>query len=304
MEERIIDKDDERLIRLKRTAEGETDAQDETAPEGVEPAEEEVVVELPEGEYDEDLVGLTPSQLQRELERRRKAEEEARAECEKLVTAAEELLLDKKFEEAEPLFAQAATYPFAQARVYKGLWNARTKDFADPDVLLHREYAEEIASSDEEVKAYVRERCRGLEAERENAVREEAETAPAVLERQEKRRGAFLENRKFYSVRTLALFAGAILLLIGAAVSASFIVKTLSIAPVVLTGVFGGAAFLLFVCALLFLRKYVVAQRLYRANESLFSTEEGSKLEALREKIECMNLILDDETAESEEDTD
>jgi len=304
MEERMIDKDDERLIRLKRTAEGETDAQDETAQDGDAAAEEEVVVELPEGEYDEDLVGLTPSQLQRELERRRKAEEEARAECEKLVTAAEELLLEKKYWDAEPLFAQAATYPFADGRIFKGLWTARTKDFTDFDTLLCREYAEEIASSDAEVKEFVLERCRGLEAEREKAMREEAETAPAVLERQAKRRGAFLENRKFYAVRTLALFAATVLLLIGTAVSASFIVKTLSIAPVVLTGVFGGAAFAVLVCALVFLRKYVVAQRLYRANESLFSTEEGSKLEALRDKIVCLNLILDGKEPEDGEQTD
>ena len=67
MEERLIDKDESRKIKIKHTAEGE-DVVDALAPDGEEEAVEEeetdYIVELPEEdeEYDEDLVGLTPSQ--------------------------------------------------------------------------------------------------------------------------------------------------------------------------------------------------------------------------------------------------
>ena len=66
MEERIVDKDDERLIRIRRTKDG-VDAEDALADEGEEEQTEDVVFEIPDEEFDEDLVGLTPSQLQREL---------------------------------------------------------------------------------------------------------------------------------------------------------------------------------------------------------------------------------------------
>lgn len=110
MEERIIDR--EREIKIKRKREGD-DAVDALAADETEDEipEEELVLEFPEGEeYDEDLVGLTPSQLKEELARREKALSEAREESKKLAALGEEKLAEGSYDEAESLFGQATVY--------------------------------------------------------------------------------------------------------------------------------------------------------------------------------------------------
>ena len=297
MEERIVDKDDERLIRIKRTKDG-VDAEDALAQEGEEEQSEEVVFEIPDEEFDEDLVGLTPSQLQRELERRRKAEEAEKTEYVKLLSAAEALAAEEKYAEAEPLYAQAACYPFADERAVTGLWTARTKNFTDFAPFYVAEYAEALSEADEKSKAFVREKAASLREERVRLADEERALAPSVLEKQEERRQAFAENRKYYLVRALALVGAMLLCIIACAVSANYIVRTQSIAPVVCTAVFGGVAFILFVAALVYLRKSSLAQRLCRMNEALSSTEDGAKLETLRGKIACLDCVFEDRAEE------
>lgn len=300
MEERIVDKDDERLIRIRRTKDG-GDAEDALADEGEEEQTEDVVFEIPDEEFDEDLVGLTPSQLQRELERRKKAEEAEKAEYEKLVSAADALAAEEKYAEAEPLYAQAACYSFADERTVTGLWTARTKNFTDFAPFYVAEYAEALSEADDKSKAFVREKAASLKEERARLAEEERALAPSVLEKQEERRRAFAENKKYYFVRALALVGGMLLCMIACAVSANYIVRTQSIAPVVCTAGFGGVSFILFVSALVFLRKWSLAQRLCRINEALSSTEDGAKLETLRGKIACLDWVFGDAEVSAEE---
>lgn len=295
MEERLIDKEDERLIRIKKK-EGETDAEDATLPEG-EGEEEEVLVTLPEEEeeYDEDLVGLTPSELAREKARRQKAEEEARAECGKLTESAEEELARGEFQKAESLFAQAACYGFEEERIAKGLWTARTKNFTTTDPFYDSGNAEEFSALDDESKKFIREQAGGqLKKEREEIEKEERELAPAVLEKQETRRQAFADNRKYYMLRVLVCLGVFAALLIATGVSAFYIVRTLSNVPVILTGVFGGLSVIAFVVTLVFFLRFTGANKLCRINGRLASTEEGAHLVELREKLECLKLILED----------
>ena len=295
MEERLVDKDDERLIRLKKTAEG-TDAQDALAEDNAEEVEEEVLVTLPDGEeYDEDLVGLTPSQLAKELARRKKAEEEARAECQKLVAVAEEALAAEDYERAASFFAQATCYSFADAGIVKGLWQARTKNYTDLSPFFNKEYAEEFAVSDEEAKAAVREKVKEELDEKRTEVKEEIEKiSPSILEKQEERRQAFLANRRYYAVIFMILFGVTAAFIVGLAVSASYIVRTLSILPVVLTACFGGLALVAFFAAFALLVKFSGANRLCRVNEKLSATEEGAHLVELQERLECLDLILEE----------
>lgn len=300
MEERLIDKDDERLIRIKKTADG-VDAQDVLAEETESSeTEEEVFVEIPEDEeYDEDLVGLTPTELKREQERRKKAEEEARAECEKLVKQGEEELARGEFKRAESFFSQADCYAFADERITKGLWTARTKDFTDTSPFYNLEFAEDFSASDDASKRFVREKAESrLAAEREEFLKEEKEIAPAVLEKQEERRQAFAQNKKYYKVRFLGFLAGLILFGIAVSVSAYYIVRTLSSAPVILTGIFGGLALVAFVGMLVYFLKTLGADKLCKINEKLSSTEDGKRLEELREKLECLRLVLENEADE------
>ncbi len=297
MEERIVDKDDERLIRIKKTKEG-TDAEDALTEESAEENEdEEVLVTLPEGDdYDEDLVGLTPSQLKKELERRKKAEEEARAECARLVEEAKKALALKEFEKADSFFSQATCYSFADDEVTEGLWEARTKDYADLSAFFVLENAEEFASCPDAAKAHVRQKAgEALTKERAETEAEIARISPAVLEKQEERRQAFSANRKYYAVVLLILVGVTAAFLIAAGVSASYIVKTLSSLPVVLTACFGGAALIAFVLDVVFLLKFSGANRLCRENEKLSSTQDGARLEELQTRLECLSLVLDDD---------
>lgn len=83
-------------------------------------------------------------------------------------------------------------------------------------------------------------------------------------------------------------------MMIGTALSASFIVRTKSIAPVVLTGVFGALALAAFIALLVFFRQLYLALRLCAQNTVEEATEDGARLKALREKIRCLSCVLDD----------
>ena len=298
MEERLIDKEDERLIRIKKKAEG-TDAEDALTPDGEEAQdEEEILVTLPEGydeDYDQSLVGLSPEDLQKELERRKKAEEEARVEYGQLVAAAKEQLARGNFEAAASLYEQAADYSFVDDEIIKELWTARTKNFSDISPFYDTNYAEEFSDYNEPAKTFIRDKIgAALTQERERLQKEEAELAPDVLEKQETRRQAFDNHRRYYKVRLL-VFAGLMALFaIATVVSSTFIVRTLSSLPVILTGAFGGATLISFVGMLVFMLKYSGASKLCRMNGKLASTQDGARLEELREKLECLKLILED----------
>lgn len=295
MEERIIDKEDSRKIKLKRTQEGETDAVDGVLPEGdAEAPQEEFFLELPEEDYDEDLVGLTPSQLQAELERRERARREAIAESARLYAEAEERMQAGDFVGAEPFFAQAALYDPDNAEARKGLWRARTRGFKELDGLLIRDIAEEV-SEDAEAQALIIEKMGdALKEERKTLKAEEAEIAPRVEGKQAERRKAFADNRNYYLVRFLILLGCFAAMVVGSIVSASFIYTTKSASPIVCTIVFGVLALIIAGIEVYFGRKLLVASRLCRDNEKLSSTEEGARLKVLRERIENLDLILGD----------
>lgn len=301
MEERIIDDEEGRKIRLIRLQNGETDAVEDTADAETAEAEngetvEEFVVDYPDSdEYDEDLVGLTPSQLQEELERREKAMREAREQSEKFTAEADEKLAAGDFGGAEELYEQAVMFDVENEPAGRGLWLARTKNFTDDGAFYKESNAEQLAGSPEAVKAFVLERTE----ERLRAAREEFRTEAAPLretveKKQEERREPFLANRKYYLIRLYVCAAAIAVFLIALIVSSRFIVRTVSPAPVVLTAVFGALAFLFLIALAMLSRKYIVADRLCRLNEKLSSTEEGARLEDLENRIRCLDLIFGD----------
>lgn len=166
MEERIIDDEYARGIRLKKTKDGYVDVTDElseeakeTPPETEEDSvlegeltesledpeaepEEEVSFEFPElEEDDEDLVNLTPEEAIA-LRKKKEAEEAARrAEYKRLCEEGEELLLSGSFKAAELKFEKALPLDEEAADAAVGYWRARTSDFSEPDILAE-EYAE------------------------------------------------------------------------------------------------------------------------------------------------------------------
>ena len=146
MEERIIDKDELRGVKRKRTG-GEEDAVDElsTDADAADEGMPDYTLEFDEGDgYDEDLVGLTPSQLQEELERRERLREEAHAECVKYLASGEEKFAAGKFREAEKDFSSALEYEYSEESEER-LYAAMTDNYTDAQRLLIPDNAERFA---------------------------------------------------------------------------------------------------------------------------------------------------------------
>lgn len=302
MEERLID--NEREIRIKRKREG-VDAEDaltdDETPE--ETPEEELVLEIPEGEeYDEDLVGLTPSQLKEELERREKARKEAEEQCRTLTAEGEEKLAAGEYADAEALFLQATLYDPESVPAGKGLWQSRTENFQKDEVFYSDDNATDFAKAPKEVREFVLEKVSArLSAEREQARSEAQPLRESVSQKQEERRAPFLANRKYYFIRFCVCVLASVLMIVGAAVSASFLYSTKnSVVPIALAASFGVLALVALVCVAVFARKLLVAHRLCRANEKLSATEEGARLQEIEERLRLLDLVLDGEEKEEE----
>ena len=291
MEERIID--NEREIKIKRKREGD-DVVDALAEDGEElPEEEDVVLELPEDEYDEDMVGLTPTQLKEELARREKAKQEAEAECAKLTQAGEEKLQENDFAEAEKFFAQALLHVPESEAAGKGLWTARTKSFLDSEPLFNEEYAEELGSAPEAVRVEVIEFMgEGLKQAREEYRTEAEPLREKVTKEIEERRGPFEANRKYYSLRLKIWLAACVLMLIGIIVSSSFLYSVQGMLVVGLICGFGALCLGCLIAVIIYARKLTVATRYCKANEMLSSTDDGARLEYLEKRLHCLELIL------------
>lgn len=296
MEERIIDKDELRKVRVTRT-DGERDVVDDMLPETDEaPAQEEYSVEFDGEGYDEDLVGLTPTQYREEIERRERAAREAHENCEKFCNEGEARLAEQDWAGAEASFEEAVREEASNERAEEGLWTARTKGFTSDEVFFIREGAEAFSEAGEKIRAKVLAAFGAeLSAEREKTRAQEQTLSQEVEAGQAERRGPFLANKNYYRLRLWISLGALALCLIGLCVSASFILRVQSPVPVALTGVFAVLAFAALAVTVIFARFTLVAVRLCRANERLSSTEEGRALEAARTRLYCLGLVLGDQ---------
>ena len=147
MEERIIDDEYGRGIRLKKTKDGFVDAEDELAPETeVEEGEEDVEISfefpvLETDEDDEDLVGLSPEEAAALRKQKEEAAAKRKADYEIACKEGNELLESGSFHAAELKFEKALLLDDEAREASVGYWRAKTCDFTDPDVLVS-EYVE------------------------------------------------------------------------------------------------------------------------------------------------------------------
>ena len=296
MEERLIDKERERKITIKRNAIGGVeDAVEEGTPLGEEGTEEEVEIDFPE-EYDEDLVGLTPSQLEETLAAREKAAKAARAEYEKMLAEANRALAAKDYESAEPFFVQALLYDAESKEAKEGIWTCRTQDFTDLEALFTKQSERMIAAADSDTKRFLKSRAgEELKQMRKAAFEEADPLSVQVNEARKTRRAAFEENRNYYLVRFFLFLTFTLIALVAAGISALFIVRTQSILPVVFTAVFGGVCFILLLTSLVLGRKFDLARRMVILNEKPTSTEDGKRLLLLNNRIQIIDSILEEE---------
>ena len=291
MEERILDEDENRGIRLKKTEDGEIDAV-----EGFDDGEE-AVFEFPE-EYDESLAGLSQAQVEEELARRKKAMEEAEAARKQLLEEGQSLLGQQDFAAAEEKFAQAFAYDAEDHAAAEGLFTAATKNFTDPERLYRPERAEDIENSAWGRK-FLREKFgEPLEAERKRYREEIDSLRPSVEEKQAERREAFAANKKHYVIFTCIALALAAVFAIATAIAADNLFKN-SVVPLALTVVFGILTFCSVTMLAVMGARLYGANKLCKENEKTGSTKDGARLEELYGRMETLDAVLSEDGPEA-----
>ena len=322
MEERIIDDEYGRGIRLKKTKDGYVDVTDELAEnaetEGVEAevaAEEEgeeVSFEFPVfdvEEEDEDLIGLDPEEAARIRREREEAAAQRRAEYERLCAEGDELLAQESFHAAELKYEKAVKLDEEATNASVGYWRAKTANFTNPDVLVE-EYLEEGIESLEYDLGYTaidvikRDYRDSFQRRLDELTAEEGPIAEAFEAKQAKRR-EYLKARVKTSI--LAFAVAALPLIVALILTVVFGLKNFTISDdryIIPTIICGGIALVTFIVFMVFTNKLINACRMRRANERLDTTEEGEKLANIRVYKELYEDLLAEPTDEDEEETE
>jgi Na+-transporting methylmalonyl-CoA/oxaloacetate decarboxylase gamma subunit len=297
MEERIIDDEYGRGVRLKKTKDGYVDVTDETLETGE--VEDEALFEFPQFDADEDdeeLAGLTPEQAAELIKRREDEAAAKKAEYERRIAEGEELLKTGSFRAAELQFEKALALDDVATAASVGYWRAKTSDFTDPDVLIS-EYADAgIESLDYDLGEQASEQIKkeykpSFERRVQELTAEEEPLASSVEGKQKSRRAVLKERIKKATVAFFASALPAAALLVLAIV---FGLKNFTtrentfVLPTVLLGVGFVLAFIVFI---VFANRLINALRMNAANEKLSSTEEGARLEQIR-KYKALYLAL------------
>ena len=311
MEERIIDDEYGRGIRLKKTKDGYIDVTDELAEQNVENGqegneeeyEEEIAFEFPvfdADEDDEDLVGLSPEEA---MALRKKKEEEAKQRKEDYRRACEEgeaLLSSGSFKAAELKFEKALALDDIATDASVGYWRAKTQDFKNPDVLVD-EYVEAGSESLEydlgyEAAVLIKKRYRKVfEGKAKSLQSEIAPLKEKVESAQQERRVVLKERLKKSGVKFLCATLPMIVLLVLTVVIGLKNLTTRDNSFVVPTIILGAAFFISFVFFMIFTNKFINVLRLWRANGKIEATEEGAKLLALLEYEQLYSWLASEE---------
>lgn len=308
MEERIIDDEYGRGVRLKKTKEGYVDVTDAEAETEVSEADgEEAVFEFPTfdtDEDDEDLVGLTPEQAM--ALRKQKEEETARrkADYERCCKEGDELLGTGSFRAAELKFENALELDEEATEASVGYWRAKTSNFTDPDALIS-EYVEAGIESleydlGEKATETIKEKYKGAFEKRVKELsEEEAPLAQSVEEKQALRRIVLKERVKRSTIGFLVALLPTAVMLVLTIVFGFSNFTTRENTFVLLTIVCGAGFVVCFIVFIALANKWINDLRMRSANERLSSTEDGARLVELREYKNLYLALL--KGAESEE---
>ena len=299
MEERIIDDEYGRGVRLKKTKDGYVDVTDEAVDqEAVD--EEEAVFEFPTfdtDEDDEDLVGLSPEEAAELRKQKEEALAQRKADYARFCQEGEELLQTGSFHAAELKFEKALELDEEATQACVGYWRAKTSDFTDPDVLI-AEYAKSGVESlecdlGEKATEIVKKQYKGEFEKRVKEISaEEAPLAQSVEEKQANRRIVLKARVKRSTIAFLAALIPTAALLVLAVVFglSNFTTRENTfVVPTVLCGVGFLIAFIVFI---LFTNKWINALRMRTANEKLSSTQDGVRLVELREYKDLYLALL------------
>ncbi len=331
MEERIIDDEFGRGIRLKKTKDGYVDVEDELAPETENEDEvaEEIEVILPvEGEQvcdeekisysmpvvysevdDEDLVDLSPEAAERvrkeKAEAIRRRQEAYKSACEE----GEKLLATGSFHAAELVFEKALALDELATQASVGYWRAKTANFTDPDALVE-EYLEEGVEQLESDLGVIateiikREHRGAFEKRFQELSEQEAPILREVEEKQAQRRVP-LSQRRF---KTFVLFLCSSLPFFAAVIATVLVgLKNFSTPDdtfILPTIVCGSVALVTFFLGLIATNQFFNACRMYNMNENLSSTDEGKAVLEIREYKSIYEALLCAPQTEIEEESE
>ncbi len=306
-EERIIDDEYGRGVKLRKTENGYVDVTDELVEEAEDEQAEEISFAFPDeqAEDDEDLVGLSPEEAEALRQQKIEAAKKRKEEYDAMVAAGEAQLAAGAFAEAEKTFEQALQLDALATEASVGYWRAKTADFSEPDVLIE-EYVEPGIESltydlGYEATEQIKERYRPVfERRYRELAAEEAPLSEEVFGKQERRR-RILKGRRKKSL--IAFSIAAIPFLICLVLTAVFGLKITSTPDnryVPFTIAFGVAAFALLFVFIAFANKLLNACRIYKSNEKLTSTEAGEELFRIMEYKNLYGELL--EIAEEEAD--
>lgn len=326
MEERIIDDEYARGIRLKKTENGYVDVTDEIAETGAEKGEtaeneqtktaeeqaaaetnaalddaedetaEEVLIEFPE-EDDEELAALSFEEAE-ELKKKREEERKKREEtAQKFCEEGEKYLENDAFVKAAEAFDKALAELPAYERAAIGYWRAKTENGKTLTPLLDEwageEYEQFTTMYSEECAQKMREEFGEKMAAEKSA--KEAEIAPLKedFEAQTQKRRTLLKERTYRARRKFIPLLSVEIALVAFCIVFAMNIFTRADSVFVWLAVLCGAAFVVvlpFFCKATSTLAHNTS--LSKANESKSSTEEGRKLMQLEDEAEFLEEFL------------
>lgn len=311
MEERIIDDEYGRGVRLKKTKDGYVDVTDAET-ENTEAEGEEAVFEFPTfdtDEYDEDLVGLTPEEAEARLKQKEEEVAQRKADYERYCKEGDELLETGSFRAAELKFEKALALDEEASEASLGYWRAKTSNFTDPDVLIS-EYAKAgVESLEHDLGEKATENLKKeykdvFEKRVKELSEEEAPLSQSVQEKQAARRVVLKDRVKRSTIAFLAALiptAAMLVLTIVFGLSNFTTRENTFVLPTVLCG----AGFLIFFIAfIVFANKWINNLRMRAANERLSSTSDGARLVEIREYKALYLALLKDAVGVEQGETD
>lgn len=302
MEERIIDDEYGRGIRLKKTKDGFVDAEDELAPETENEAGEEdveIAFEFPvleTDEDDEDLVGLSPEEAAALRKQKEEAAAKRKADYELACKEGNELLETGSFHAAELKFEKALLLDDEAKDASVGYWRAKTSDFADPDVLIS-EYVESGIENLEYDLGYgaveeIKKEYRQVFERRVAELSEEAQPLEKEIAEKRATRGEYLVKR--LKKRAIGFAISALPFIAAVVLTIVFGLKNITTRDpyIIQTVVAGACAVVALIVFGVFTNRFINSVRIYRANNRLSATEEGRRLMEIREYKELYEALL------------
>lgn len=308
-EERIIDDEYGRGVKLRKTKEGYVDVTDELAEETEMEEAEEVSFEFPTMEEDdEDLVGLSPEEALALKKQKAEAAERRKAEYDKAIEDGNALLEAGEYEGAEKKFEEALNLDGLAVEASVGYWCAKTQNFQNPDVLAD-EYVESGIESLEydlgyEATQIIKKKYKYAFEKRYKELEEEELPLAEEVEGKQKARREILKARlKKSGVKFAVAAIPFLILLVCTVVFAAKIPTVRDNRFIPWTIGFGAASFVAFIVCLGVGNTFKNACKIYGKNERISSTEQGERLVEIREYKQFYGELLKVEEEIEEENS-